>query len=111
MRIPTTKRLEEIVRQLEKKGYVKAKELSKQYEVSMETIRKDLTYLEEKGIAKKEYGGASLSPLSIERSTEFRKNKYDEKKRNCTICSEIIERSSCYDFRFRFHMSSMCAIY
>lgn len=80
MRIPTTKRLEEIVRQLEKKGYVKAKELSKQYEVSMETIRKDLTYLEEKGIAKKEYGGASLSPLSIERSTEFRKNKYDEKK-------------------------------
>lgn len=80
MKIPTSQRLEEIVKLLEENGYVKAKELSSLYEVSMETIRKDLTYLEEKGIAKKEYGGASLSPLSVEKNLDYRNSKQDVKK-------------------------------
>lgn len=42
--ITATKRLQEIVDLLDSKGYVKAKELSKKYQVSMETIRKDLTF-------------------------------------------------------------------
>ncbi|MGN1276815.1 MAG: DeoR/GlpR family DNA-binding transcription regulator [Floccifex sp.] len=79
MKIPITKRLEEIVELLEKDGYVKAKDLSQKYQISMESIRKDLTYLEEIGIAKKEYGGARLSSLEIEKSIEFRKNRYNEK--------------------------------
>lgn len=81
MKLPTTKRLEEIVKLLNENGYVKAKELSKKYEVSMETIRKDLTYLEKKGVAKKEYGGATLSPLSVEKSIEYRINGEKIKKR------------------------------
>lgn len=80
MKLPTTKRLEEIVKLLNENGYVKAKELSKKYEVSMETIRKDLTYLEKKGVAKKEYGGATLSPLSVEKSIEYRINGEKNKK-------------------------------
>lgn len=80
MKVPTSKRLEEIAKMLEEKGYVKAKELAEKYEVSMETIRKDLTFLEEKGIARKEYGGASLSPLSVEKSMDFRSSKQDVKK-------------------------------
>ncbi len=79
MKLPITKRLEEIVELLERDGYVKSRELSKKYEVSMETIRKELTYLEEMGIARKEYGGASLSPLSVERSIEFRRGRHSEK--------------------------------
>ena len=35
MRIPTSKRLQDIVRQLEEKSFVKAKDLSEMYEVSM----------------------------------------------------------------------------
>ena len=50
MAITATKRLQEIVDLLDQKGYVKAKELSQKYQVSMETIRKDLTFLEEKGV-------------------------------------------------------------
>lgn len=57
MVLTATKRLQEIVDLLDQQGYVKAKELSKKYQVSMETIRKDLTFLEEKGVVKKEYGG------------------------------------------------------
>ena len=53
MAITATKRLQEIVDLLDQKGYVKAKELSQKYQVSMETIRKDLTFLEEKGVVKK----------------------------------------------------------
>ena len=52
MAITATKRLQEIVDLLDQKGYVKAKELSQKYQVSMETIRKDLTFLEEKGVVK-----------------------------------------------------------
>ena len=60
MKISTSQRINEIAKMLEKDGYVKAKSLASQYQVSMETIRKDLTFLEEKGLAKKEYGGAVL---------------------------------------------------
>lgn len=56
MVLTATKRLQEIVDLLDQQGYVKAKELSKKYQVSMETIRKDLTFLEEKGVVKKNMG-------------------------------------------------------
>lgn len=91
MAITATKRLQEIVDLLGQKGYVKAKELSKKYQVSMETIRKDLTFLEEKGVVKKEYGGATLSTLGVEKNIEFReKQKYDEKKEIARCVSSLI---------------------
>ena len=79
MKLSTSKRLQAIVNKLQQEGCVKTVELSKLYEVSMETIRKDLTYLEEKGIAKKEYGGASLSLLGVEKKLEFRMNHEENK--------------------------------
>lgn len=51
MKIPTFERRNEIIRMLQEHGYVKAQMLAKQYQVSMETIRKDLTFLEAAGIA------------------------------------------------------------
>ena len=86
MTITATKRLQEIVDLLDQKGYVKAKDLSQKYQVSMETIRKDLTFLEEKGVVKKEYGGATLATLGVEKNIEFReKQKLWWKERNCTL--------------------------
>ena len=91
MAITATKRLQEIVDLLDQKGYVKAKELSQKYQVSMETIRKDLTFLEEKGVVKKEYGGATLATLGAEKNIEFReKQKYDEKKEIARCISSIL---------------------
>lgn len=91
MAITATKRLQEIVDLLDQKGYVKAKELSQKYQVSMETIRKDLTFLEEKGVVKKEYGGATLASLGTEKNIEFReKQKYDEKKEIAHCISSIL---------------------
>ena len=91
MAITVTKRLQEIVDLLDQKGYVKAKELSQKYQVSMETIRKDLTFLEEKGVVKKEYGGATLATLGTEKNIEFReKQKYDEKKEIARCISSIL---------------------
>ena len=91
MAITATKRLQEIVDLLDQKGYVKAKELSQKYQVSMETIRKDLTFLEEKGVVKKEYGGATLATLGTEKNIEFReKQKYDEKKEIASCISSIL---------------------
>lgn len=85
MAITATKRLQEIVDLLDQKGYVKAKELSQKYQVSMETIRKDLTFLEEKGVVKKEYGGATLATLGAEKISNLEKNKNMMKKKKLHV--------------------------
>lgn len=43
-KISARKRIQEIVGLLEKEGYVSGQKLAEKYQVSMETIRKDLTY-------------------------------------------------------------------
>lgn len=48
----------QILNQLNQKGSIKVKELSRQYQVSEDCIRKDLSALEKKGLLKKTYGGA-----------------------------------------------------
>lgn len=50
-KLSSRKRIQNIVTLLEKEGYVSGKTLSEKYNVSMETIRKDLMYLEQIGIA------------------------------------------------------------
>lgn len=91
MVLTATKRLQEIVDLLDQQGYVKAKELSKKYQVSMETIRKDFTFLEEKRVVKKEYGGTTLFTLGVEKNIEFReKQKYDEKKEIARCVASLI---------------------
>lgn len=80
MKIPTFERRNEIIRRLQEHGYVKAQMLAKQYQVSMETIRKDLTFLEAAGIAHREYGGASLSRQDIEQTLPVRMGHGSRKK-------------------------------
>lgn len=55
----TTKtRREEITKMVLSEGEVKVKELAGFFQVSMETIRKDLSYLDESGLILKTHGGA-----------------------------------------------------
>ncbi|MFQ7538414.1 MAG: DeoR/GlpR family DNA-binding transcription regulator, partial [Clostridium sp.] len=80
MKIPTFERRNEITRMLQEQGYVKAQQLAEQYQVSMETIRKDLKYLEAAGIARKEYGGAGLSLLDVEHTLPVRMEHMSKKQ-------------------------------
>lgn len=52
------KRQEAIVDQVNQNGSVLVKELAKQFDVTEDSIRKDLTALQKKGLLKKTYGGA-----------------------------------------------------
>ena len=56
-------RREEILKMLEKNKVVKAIDLSKYFEVGIETIRRDFDALEKQGLLKKIYGGATLERL------------------------------------------------
>jgi DeoR/GlpR family transcriptional regulator of sugar metabolism len=51
-------RREQILLKIKKTGRVLAKDLSEEFEVSIDTIRRDLTYMEEKGLLKRTHGGA-----------------------------------------------------
>ncbi|MFF3023187.1 DeoR/GlpR family DNA-binding transcription regulator [Gottfriedia sp. NPDC057948] len=58
MSVLPEERKNEILKELNKKGKVKVIDLVEQFNVSEETIRRDLMILEEKGLLKKVYGGA-----------------------------------------------------
>ena len=62
-------RRKDIVEKIQKLKTVKVQDLMKEYQVSIETIREDLAFLEEKGYLHRVYGGAVLheyySPLEM----------------------------------------------
>lgn len=59
----TSERRREITSLLKSRGSVQVLALSEMFAVSMQTIRKDLQYLEEHGIATRAYGGAISSDV------------------------------------------------
>ncbi len=76
----TQERRNEIAQKLLVDGKVSASQLAAEYDVSAETIRKDMIYLEENGIAKKGYGGAVVmselvEPSFLEKSVENQEKK------------------------------------
>ncbi|MFT4107019.1 MAG: DeoR/GlpR family DNA-binding transcription regulator [Lacrimispora sp.] len=54
-----------IVSLVNKKGSVRVKELSEKFDVTEDSIRKDLTQLEKKGLLKKTYGGAMKIRINV----------------------------------------------
>ena len=69
-------RREKIIALLNRDGIVKANELVEQYGVSMETIRRDLEYLEKRGLVDRVYGGAILrKKRGVEPSTMKKKKR------------------------------------
>ncbi|WP_404321677.1 DeoR/GlpR family DNA-binding transcription regulator [Cytobacillus firmus] len=75
MSVLPEERKNEILKELKKTGKVKVVELVEQFQVSEETIRRDLMILEEKGLLKRVYGGAihavfqSEEPPFVQRTT------------------------------------------
>lgn len=74
-----------IEKKLLEEGKIRASALADFFAVSPETIRKDLLYLEEKGIAIKEYGGAVLA------NQHPRYAQQKEKKRIAKAAADLIE--------------------
>lgn len=72
----TAERRNEITQLLIRDGNIKVGELAKQFDVSTETIRKDLIYLEEQGIAQKSYGGAIASTELLERPVTLKQMEH-----------------------------------
>lgn len=88
----THDRRDYIERKLHAEGSVKASELAELFAVSSETIRKDFIYLEQKGVAKKTYGGAVSSHTAHEPSfVEKSVKNLDEKTRIAAAALERIE--------------------
>jgi len=57
-------------------------ELESQFQVSMNTIRSDIKYLEKKGIVKKVYGGVEISTNAEMTAFEYRTEKRSRDKNN-----------------------------
>ena len=76
------KRQNDIYSQILSKGEVKGIELASFYHVSMETIRTDLSILENQGLIKKVHGGAKLKESYSEVSVEYKmtENAMDKQK-------------------------------
>lgn len=77
----TQERRNEIARRLIQDGRVSALELSEGYGVSAETIRKDLMWLESRGIAQKSYGGAIAAAQALEKPFFEKATSRPEEKR------------------------------
>ncbi len=93
MKIPTFVRRNQITTLLLKNGYVEAAKLAKEFQVSMETIRKDLVYLEESGVAHKIYGGAGLSLLDVEQKLDVRLENLTQKQQIARVALTLLDES------------------
>lgn len=86
-------RHDEILSLLKKNGSVKVSELTGAFHVSIETIRRDLQFLENEGLLKRVYGGAvsktrrSIEPLFADRQS---KNS-DEKHAIGALAATLVE--------------------
>lgn len=76
----SAQRRNEIAQRLFQTGNIHISELAKEYQVSNETIRKDLIYLERQGIAQKSYGGAVISKGMLERPFSQKETEHIEIK-------------------------------
>ncbi|BBC73418.1 DeoR family transcriptional regulator [Altererythrobacter sp. B11] len=91
----TSHRRQEISRLVRERGSVQVVTLAERYGVSMQTIRKDLHYLAQKGIAERSYGGAiaadavnvaSEPPLEAKQASHI-----DEKARIGALAATMVE--------------------
>lgn len=89
----TTQRRYEIYEQLKKNKTVDVNTLSRQYNVSKMTIRRDLTELENQGLATKTYGGAQISESkSIEPAYSIKEGiSQIDKKKIAIEASQLIQ--------------------
>ena len=77
-----TKRRQLILEYIREHDIVEIDEISKQFEISIPTVHRDLIYLEEEGFLRKVRGGATMQPSKIfETSYHNRARLYPEEKK------------------------------
>ena len=86
----TEERREAVIRKLNLEGKVRVRELSEEFQVTEDCIRKDLKALENAGRLKRTYGGAILSQdYPLERDVVDRRKVNVEKK--AVIAAKAVE--------------------
>lgn len=84
-----------IMTEIQNSGVVYVSELSRKFNVSYETIRKDLSTLEKKGLIIKEHGGATLKQHATEHSFQKREQENISSKENIAKRAlELIPKNS-----------------
>ncbi len=93
-------RRNQIVEMLEKQGSATNAELMEKFGVSIETVRRDLAYLEKRGLLERVYGGAvknkfmRVEPNYVNRESE----KHQEKTAIAKACEPFIGENECVFF-------------
>ncbi|WP_348813465.1 DeoR/GlpR family DNA-binding transcription regulator [Flavobacterium maritimum] len=91
------KRQEDILNELNKKGYVNVIDLCETHNVSTVTIRKDLNFLENEKLLHRTHGGASKQPIyAFERDVNDKEGLQVEQKQQ--IAKEALKYISDYDY-------------
>ena len=81
----TAKRRNEISRMIITDGSIRVGEVAEKFGVSTETIRKDLIYLDKKGIIKKSHGGAVAASDFFEKPFSKRESENVESKKQIAM--------------------------
>ncbi len=81
----TADRRNKIARILMKEGSIKVGDLSKRFGVSTETIRKDIIYLDEEGIAEKSFGGAVAKSDLVEQTIDAKEATHSGEKSDLAV--------------------------
>ena len=80
MKDTASNRRGKILQKLHKEGSVNSAALAKEFNVTMETIRKDLHALAQQKLIIKDFGGARLAHITMEKQWEHRVNDTDRKQ-------------------------------
>ena len=85
-------RRSKIIQKIQQTNVVKVSDLMEEFGVSIETIRRDLEYLEEKNYLKRVYGGAVKKGFNTQEPTYKRREveKEDEKKKIAAAAAELV---------------------
>lgn len=90
----TSRRRQEIIGMLQQLGSVQVMALSEQFQVSTQTIRKDLAFLEERGVSVRCYGGAvsagSIGPSDEDPVEAKRSLHMSEKERIGRLAASMV---------------------
>jgi DeoR family transcriptional regulator, glycerol-3-phosphate regulon repressor len=93
-----TSRHERILSLLESRGFVSIGSLAKSFEVSEQTVRRDLNDLERRGLVTRYHGGAGLPPVTGDVDYDKRKHAHVKEKQHIAalVASQIPEGATIF---------------
>lgn len=83
-------RYEKILVSLENDNFIKSSELVKMFGVSVETVRRDLEYLEKEGMLQRVHGGAVLDRINA-KAVSFEEREHKNSEEKCEIARKALQ--------------------